>query len=114
MRSGWGGGGVRPGGGVGGEYPGMPRVEGTPLLAGPGWVPREPVALRAVELAFDPGAARGAVTGREEVAPRRRPVRADGTRYGSCAEVVAALSAPATFEDRVTYRLVHAELDGAA
>ena len=48
------------------------------------------------------------------LAPYALPERADGTRYQRYSDVVAALAAPAVFENRPTYRLVEADLAGAA
>ncbi|MBV9314166.1 MAG: hypothetical protein JO100_10605 [Pseudonocardia sp.] len=42
---------------------------------------------------------------------RLLPVRASGARYRTYSEAVAALAAPRVFDDRATYRLLHAELN---
>jgi hypothetical protein len=78
-------------------YPDAPRVEGTPLLSGPGWVPEAPVDLGALALCWsDPPAP--AVTGRE--------------RPPAYSESLAALDRPRLLENRPSYRLL--EVDWAA
>ena len=78
------------------EYPLVPRVADTPLLTRPEWLPQAPIALQDVQLAFrsDPdGDARGLPDG-----------------HPSYAQTMQALAPPAIFEDRVTYRLLDADL----
>ena len=55
-------------------------------------------------------AAFGGITGHEPVVQRLLPVRADGTRYRTYSDAVAALAAPGIFENRCTYRLLCADL----
>jgi hypothetical protein len=50
------------------------------------------------------------ITGTEPVIQRLLPARADGTRYRTYSDAVAALAAPAIFENRSTYRLLRADL----
>ncbi|MGH3844694.1 MAG: hypothetical protein ACRDR6_13115 [Pseudonocardiaceae bacterium] len=52
----------------------------------------------------------GGITGTEPVIQRLLPVRANGTRYRTYSQTVAALAAPAIFENRSTYRLLRADL----
>ena len=92
------------------EYPEAPNVEGTPLLAPPGWLPDEPVPLDHIALRLDPDATFDGVTGTENVAQGVLPVRRNGSRYRSYSDAVAELAAPSTFENRPTYRLTDAEL----
>jgi hypothetical protein len=75
------------------EYPQAARVDGTPLLTRPEWVPRLPVPLLDVRIAFEPDAGDSV------------PVMGDGY-----ARAMRALEPPAVFEDRVTYRLLEADL----
>ncbi len=86
----------------------------TPLLARPQWRPAEPVPLEAVTLSWHPGRAGLAV---DPVQPARsagvRPLRADGTRFGSYAEALAALRPPRLLENRICYRLLAAESPAA-
>ncbi len=85
-------------------------VEGTPLLSTPAWLPDAPIALDEIKLQYTPEAAFGGITGTEPVIRRLRPVRANGTRYRTYSDAVAALAAPRIFEDRATYRLLGADL----
>jgi hypothetical protein len=50
------------------------------------------------------------MTGTEPVIRRLLPVRANGPRYRTYSEAVAALAAPRIFENRLTYRLLSADL----
>ncbi|WP_131742726.1 transcriptional regulator [Actinomadura roseirufa] len=80
-------------------YRGVPRVAGTALLCRDGWVPPEPVPLEDLRLEWD-----------DRPVP---PVVADPRNglpegYRTYAEAMAALAPPAVFEDRPSYRLLHA------
>jgi hypothetical protein len=81
---------------AGAQYPLVPRVAGTPLLTRPEWLPQAPIELQDVQLAFRPD-----LDGAARVLP-------DG--YPSYARAMQALAPPAIFEDRVTYRLLDADL----
>ena len=52
-----------------------------------------------------------AVEGTGSVSAHVRPLRADGTRYPTYADVLAAIDTPALFENRSSYRLLSAHLD---
>lgn len=95
-------------------YPPDLRVAGTPLLAPPAWRLPAPVPLDAVRLEFRPQEPRPELPDLAALAPYALPERADGTRYRRYSEVVAALAAPAVFENRPAYRLIEADLAGAA
>jgi hypothetical protein len=95
-------------------YPPGLRVAGTPLLAPPAWRLPVPVPLDRVRLEFRPDAPRPDVPDLAALAPYALPERADGTRYRRYSDVVAALAAPAVFENRPTYRLIEADLAGEA
>ena len=95
-------------------YPPGLRVAGTPLLAPPAWRLPVPVPLDRVRLEFRPDAPRPDVPDLAAMAPYALPERADGTRYQRYSDVVAALAAPAVFENRPTYRLIEADLAGEA
>jgi hypothetical protein len=96
------------------DYPADLRVAGTPLLAPPAWRLPAPVPLDAVRLEFRPDAPSPDAPDLAALAPYALPERTDGTRYRRYSEVVAALAAPAVFENRPTYRLLEADLAGAA
>jgi hypothetical protein len=95
------------------EYPPGLRVAGTPLLAPPAWRLPAPVPLDAIRLEFRPREPRPDVPDLAALAPYALPERADGTRYRHYSDVVAALAAPAVFENRSAYRLIEADLAGA-
>jgi hypothetical protein len=93
-----------------GEYPAAARVAGTPLLAGPAWRPPGPLPLQAIRLEFSPDVPPPAVPDLASLAPHALPERADGHRYQRFSQVIAALAAPAVFENRPVYRLLSADL----
>jgi hypothetical protein len=95
-------------------YPPGLRVAGTPLLAPPAWRLPAPVPLDDVRLEFRPEAPGPDVPDAAALAPSALPLRADGTRYRRYSDVVAALAAPAVFENRPAYRLIEADLAGEA
>ena len=95
-------------------YPPGLRLAGTPLLAQPAWRPAAPVPLDSVRLEFRPDAPRPEVPDLAALAPYALPERADGTRYQRYSDVVAALAAPAVFENRPAYRLIEADLASAS
>lgn len=83
------------------------------MLSTPRWLPAAPIALDHIELRYTPDAAFAGITGTEPVVQRLLPVRADGTRYRSYSEAVAALAAPGIFENRSTYRLLRTDLQSS-
>ncbi|QXJ21640.1 transcriptional regulator [Actinomadura graeca] len=82
-----------------GLYPGVPRVEGTPLMCREGWIPAAPIPLEDVRLEWDADPAPAAVAGPSDGLPRG---------HRTYAEAMAALAPPAVFEDRPSYRLIGA------
>ena len=92
------------------HYPESAAVERTPLLSTPTWLPDAPIPLDDIKLQYTPEAAFSGITGSEPVIRRLLPVRANGKRYRTYSEAVAALAAPRIFENRATYRLLVAEL----
>lgn len=97
-----------------GEYPAGLRVAGTPLLAGPSWVPDKPVPLTDVTLTLrqQPPVPRITGTDVSAVAPGLLPVRPDGTPYRTQSEAIGELAPPAVFENRPAYRLTDVDLRG--
>jgi hypothetical protein len=93
------------------EYPAGSKIAGTPLLAVPGWQPSAPVPIRDISLELSAGPVAGF---RGDGAGPAWPARPDGTRYLRYSDAVRDLAAPAVFENRVTYRLIDAELTGTA
>jgi len=88
-------------------------LAGTPLLAPPAWRLPAPVKLDSVRLEFRQDTPRPDVPDVAALAGYALPERADGTRYQRYSDVVAALAAPAVFENRPIYRLIEANLAGA-
>ncbi|PPK66639.1 hypothetical protein V5P93_004678 [Actinokineospora auranticolor] len=80
------------------EYPDTPTVAGTPLLTTPSWLPPEPVQLTAITLH------RGGST-RFAAPPAALP-----EPHRTYSSAMAALAAPAVFQNRATYRLLDADL----
>ncbi|WP_218000656.1 hypothetical protein [Nocardia higoensis] len=80
------------------------------LLARPEWLPTSPIPLNDISLEW--------VRAEElpSTAPLPRssilPTRADGRRYETYSEAVGEIAAPTVFENRPTYRLLHAQLTG--
>ncbi|HEY0449765.1 hypothetical protein [Actinophytocola sp.] len=81
------------------RYPDIPTLAGTPLLTRPEWVPGRPVPLADLAIALVP-------TPPAPTLPAG-PVPAGYPRYSAA---MAALDAPAVFENRPTYRLLSASL----
>jgi hypothetical protein len=91
-------------------YPKSAAVEGTPLLSTPLWLPKEPIPLDRIKLQYTNAERFGGITGTETTVQRLLPDRPDGTRYRTYSDAVAALAAPAVFENRSTYRMLRADL----
>jgi hypothetical protein len=84
-------------------YPAAARVGGTRLLSRPSWLPGEPLDLGDIALSWQDSAP---PERQDDVPPERQG--------GGYAEKLAAVERPALFENRVTYRLLAADLAGAA
>jgi hypothetical protein len=106
-------------------YPASLRAAGTPLLAGPGWLPAGPVPLDQVALSWQAQSwqAQSWQTQSWQASSGSRapvadgtgldfagvlPLREDGSRFGSYADALGVLSRPGIFEDRSCYRLLDA------
>lgn len=92
------------------HYPESAAVERTSLLSTPTWLPDSPIPLDDIKLQYTPEAVFRGITGSEPVIQRMLPIRANGRRYRTYSEAVAALAAPRIFENRATYRLLAADL----
>ena len=88
----------------------MPRAGPADLLCRAQWLPGVPLGLDDLVLTWDgephPTVPYGAA------AEHVRPVRADGGRYASYADAVAAVDPPELLENRPCYRLLDASLTG--
>src|SRR5262249_768023 len=94
-------------------YPDATGVAGTPLLSTPDWIPTTPIPLDPIPLDSPPHPPPPAVTGRHPAPRDALPMRPDGIRYARYCDAIADLAPPAVFEDRPTYRLLHADLAGS-
>ena len=92
------------------EYTESAAVEGTPLLSTPLWLPHEPIPLDQIILQYTHAEEFDGITGVEPIVQRLLPIRAEGARYRTYSDAVAALATPAIFENRSTYRLIRADL----
>lgn len=97
---------------VAAEYPGTLKVNDTPLLSRPPWLPVNPLPLDAVDLEFRPDEPFTGLTGTEPITEGVRPDRSGDSRYPTYSAAMAELAAPAVFENRSTYRLLDADLSG--
>ncbi len=95
---------------AGGLYPDVARVEGTGLLCRPGWVPAAPIELDQVQLLWVGDPPVPSVTGSSAESSAVRPLRDREKRFATYADAIGALDRPALFENRVTYRLLDADL----
>jgi hypothetical protein len=97
-----------------GLYPDLPRVAGTDLLCWPGWLPATPLDLADLRLGWVSAPPPPAADGTGEAAAHVLPRSASGRAYPTYAAAIEALDRPALFENRVCYRLLDADLGGAA
>lgn len=89
------------------------RIEGTPCITTPPWMPASPVPLDAVQLQWVPHAAPPAVSGSDSESVAYRPPGPGGVPYPRYSQAIRALAAPALFENRGSYRLLDLSWDGA-
>ena len=89
----------------------IPKVADSALLTRPEWLPAWPLPLTAIELSLQDAAPATAVTA--ETARPGLPRRSGGERYVSYSDALGQLAKPGVFENRRTYRLLHADLASA-
>lgn len=94
-------------------YPDALRVQGTPLISTRDWLLEHPASLSATRLHWTPDAAPPQVTGAEPESDHCRPVGPHGARYRRYSRAIQDLDRPALFENRVSYRLLDLQYDGA-
>lgn len=85
-----------------GEFPDVRKVAGTPLLTRPAWVPPAPIPLGDVAISMG------------TAPPADLPPASGHPDFPGYAAAMAALDAPAVFENRPTWRLLDADLAGPA
>lgn len=96
-------------------YPAAWRVAGTPLLAGPGWLPGAPVPLDRVTLTWRPGIHRKGTDGTGPESAAVRPTASGrGAPFASYSAALGALARPGLYENRLCYRLLDAAASPAA
>ena len=84
------------------EFPAVRKLAGTPLLTAPAWLPPAPIPLSALDITM------------ATAPPVDLPAAAGHPDFLSYSAAMAALDAPAVFENRPTWRLVDADLAGPA
>ncbi|HEY9473667.1 MAG TPA: helix-turn-helix transcriptional regulator, partial [Mycobacteriales bacterium] len=94
-----------------GAYPVEARVPDTPLIAGQGWIPDEPVGLRSLRLTLDERPHPVAVDGSEPETAATRPLRLPGQRFDRYTAAIKHLDPPSLFESRPSYRLLGQQLN---
>ncbi|MGW7594330.1 helix-turn-helix domain-containing protein [Streptomyces rubiginosohelvolus] len=82
------------------------RVEGTPLLGRPQWIPSSPVPLEDVRLTWSEDRVPTPISGAEPELDHIRPCGEDGTPYALYADAVGALARPRLFQNRQCYGLL--------
>jgi hypothetical protein len=95
-------------------YPAAWRVAGTPLLAGPGWLPGAPVPLDRVTLTWRPGRHRKGTDGTGPESAAIRPPATRGEPFASYSAALGSLARPGLYENRDCYRLLDAAASPAA
>ncbi len=93
-------------------YPDLPRVAGTDLLCWPGWLPPAPLDLDDLPLGWAGAPPPPSVDGTGAAAAHVLPRSAAGQAYPTYSAAIGGLDRPALFENRVSYRLLGAELAG--
>jgi transcriptional regulator with XRE-family HTH domain len=91
-------------------YPAERRVPDTPLIAGSGWIPDEPIELRSLQLTLDEQPHFVAVEGAEAETLPTRPLCAPGLWFDRYTSAIRHLDPPRLFESRPSYRLLGDQL----
>ncbi|MBV9446178.1 MAG: helix-turn-helix transcriptional regulator [Streptosporangiaceae bacterium] len=89
-----------------GLYPAEHRVPDTPLIAGPSWIPDEPLDLRSLRLTLDEQEHGVVIDGCEAETLPTRPLCAPGQRFDRYTLAIRHLDPPRLFESRPSYRLL--------
>ncbi len=95
-----------------GLYPDLPRVGSTGLLCHREWLADQPLAVDGPRLRWVDRPPAPVLDGTGPLSAHVRPRTADGNRLRAYSDAIAALDAPALFEDRACYRLLAARLAG--
>lgn len=86
------------------------RIGKLPFMAGPTWMPAEPIPLDAIALEWSDDAVGAEVNGTEPEACSVLPLRAPGRRFSRYTSAIRYLDAPKLFENRPSYRLLDVDL----
>jgi transcriptional regulator with XRE-family HTH domain len=84
----------------------VPGLEDTGAIAGPNWLPADPVPLNRIALQLDPTAPPAIVTGAEAAAAAIRPLQTADRRFRRYHDAVRELAMPKLFENRLCFRTV--------
>ncbi|MBV9144125.1 MAG: helix-turn-helix transcriptional regulator [Pseudonocardiales bacterium] len=95
-------------------YPAEQRVPDTPLIAGPGWIPDEPVELRSLRLSLDEQEHGVAIDGGEAETRPTRPLCAPGQWFDRYTSAMRHVDPPRLFESRPSYRLLGEQLSAGS
>lgn len=90
------------------------RIEHTPTLAPPNWLPAHPVPIDAVTLEWVADPPRPVITGREAEARPVLPLRTPRYAFPQYTSAIRYLSPPSLFENRPSYRLLDVSCDSPA
>jgi len=95
-------------------YPVEHRVADTTLIAGPGWIPDEPLELRSLRLILDEQEHGVIIDGCEPETLATRPLCAPGQRFDRYTSAIRHLDPPRLFESRPSYRLLGEQLSAGS
>ena len=86
-------------------------IEGTTCITRPHWMAPVPIDLDSIRLDFVEDAPPPMVDGTEPESESCRPQRPNGLRYNRYSQAIRAIARPSLFENRTSYRLLHASFD---
>jgi hypothetical protein len=93
-------------------YPDLPRVGSTGLLCRAEWLADQPLAVDDPRLGWVDQPPAPVLEGTGPLSAHVRPRTPGGDRHRSYSDAIAALDAPALFDNRACYRLLEARLAG--
>ena len=89
-----------------GLYPTDLRIPGTTVLTSPDWMPREPVDIADIDLAWFLNSPTPTIDGKSPEAENAQPLMANGSRYSRYSRALRDLARPRLLDNRVSYRLL--------
>jgi transcriptional regulator with XRE-family HTH domain len=93
-------------------YPADLRLDHTGLLINPALLPDRPIPLAEVGIGYNPGGGHPPVTGTNPASANARPLYSGDRRYLRYSQAIRGLDHPSLFENRLSWRLTGAQLDG--